>query len=102
MITALVSSLSQQHILISAENIAYIDYLVGNALNFRVDGKEAFEVPLGNVSHAVTGKNEVTLEFHQNDEAAVSLMELRFHVPTTGDAIDDPVQVSAFHDLSCK
>ena len=41
----------------------------------------AFEVPLNNVSHCVTAKNEVTLEFHQNDDAAVSLYEMRFHVP---------------------
>ena len=29
----------------------------------------------------MTAKNEVTLEFHQNDDAAVSLYEMRFHVP---------------------
>ena len=29
----------------------------------------------------MTAKNEVTLEFHQNDDAAISLYEMRFHVP---------------------
>ncbi|XP_060070055.1 FACT complex subunit SSRP1-like [Ylistrum balloti] len=53
----------------------------GNSLNFEVDNKLAFEVPLNNVSHSTTSKSEVTLEFHQNDDAAVSLMELRFHIP---------------------
>lgn len=54
----------------------------GNALNFEVDKNMAFEIPLTNVSHTTTNKNEVTLEFHQNDDAAVSLMELRFHIPS--------------------
>jgi len=54
---------------------------IGNSLSFDVDGQMAFEVPLNNVSHCVTAKNEVTLEFHQNDDAAVSLYEMRFHVP---------------------
>ncbi|XP_036359846.1 FACT complex subunit SSRP1 isoform X1 [Octopus sinensis] len=54
----------------------------GNALNFEVEKNMAFEIPLTNVSHATTNKNEVTLEFHQNDDAAVSLMELRFHIPS--------------------
>jgi len=54
---------------------------IGNALHFDVEGQTAFEVPLNNVSHCVTAKNEVTLEFHQNDDAAISLYEMRFHVP---------------------
>ena len=40
------------------------------------------------------GKNEVTLEFHQHDDAQVSLMEMRFYIPG-GDGSDvDPVKVS--------
>lgn len=65
-------------------------------MNFEVDKNLVFEVPLTNVSHTTTSKNEVTLEFHQNDDAAVNLMELRFHVP--GDASNpdnDPVQVKS-------
>ncbi|KAK3580815.1 hypothetical protein CHS0354_025160 [Potamilus streckersoni] len=63
----------------------------GNSLNFLVDNVCAFEIPLNNVSHSVAAKNEVTIEFHQNDDAAVSLTELRFHIPS--DNTDkDPVQ----------
>ena len=70
----------------------------------------AFEVPLNNVSHCVTAKNEVTLEFHQNDDAAVSLYEMRFHVPNDASAggdkegedkedKDDPVEVGEGHSI---
>lgn len=58
----------------------------------------AFEIPLNNVSQSTTAKSEVTLEFHQNDDAAVSLMELRFHIPTDPNNQDsDPVQVSVLY-----
>ncbi|CAG2170060.1 unnamed protein product, partial [Oppiella nova] len=49
--------------------------------------ERAFEVPLLNVSHCTTAKNEVTLEFHHNDDAPNSLMEMRFHIPTI-DGVD--------------
>jgi structure-specific recognition protein 1 len=63
----------------------------GAVLGFDIKRSDkAFEVPLSNVSHCTTGKNEVTLEFQQNDEAPVSLMEMRFHIPTV-DGVD-PVQ----------
>ncbi|XP_013394165.1 FACT complex subunit SSRP1 [Lingula anatina] len=69
---------------------------VGNSLHFSVHDKLAFEIPLSNVSHATTSKNEVTLEFHQNDDAPVSLMEVRFHIPSSSDNPDkDPV--TEFH-----
>ena len=42
--------------------------------------------------HLTLGKNEVTIEFHQQDEAQVALMEMRFFVPNTGD-VEDPVKV---------
>ena len=50
------------------------------------------------------GKNEVIMEFHQSDEAAMSLVEMRFHIPNStqtgeegGDeGEDDPVKT--FHD----
>ena len=71
---------------------------VGNSLDFKVGKGVAFEVPLGNVSHSVTNKNEVTLEFHQNDDAAVSLTELRFHVPTdTTNDDNNAVEVRSIH-----
>jgi len=71
----------------------------GSLLSFDQEKDKAtcFEIPLTNVSHCTSAKNEVTLEFHQNDDAPVSLMEIRFHIPTNPDGpIDDPVQ--AFMD----
>ena len=35
------------------------------------------------------GKNEVTLEFHQSEEAAHCLVEMRFHIPATAQADPD-------------
>ncbi|CAH1802193.1 unnamed protein product [Owenia fusiformis] len=67
------------------------------SLEFEIGGKTGFEIPLSNVSHTTANKNEVTLEFHQNDDAAVSLMELRFHVPgEKGDDNEIPA-VEEFH-----
>ncbi|XP_041456015.1 FACT complex subunit SSRP1-like isoform X1 [Lytechinus variegatus] len=60
----------------------------GSELDFHVDKKSAFQLPLGNVCHATTAKNEVILEFHQNDDAEVSLMEMRFYVPSTDSTTD--------------
>ena len=37
----------------------------GATLSFEVANNAAFEIPLHNVSQCTTGKNEVTLEFHQ-------------------------------------
>ena len=49
----------------------------GSLLNFEVSNHTAFEIPLNYVSQCTTGKNEVTIEFHQNDDAPVNLMEMR-------------------------
>ncbi|XP_077299620.1 structure specific recognition protein [Arctopsyche grandis] len=69
----------------------------GALLSFNVGSRTAFEIPLNNVSQCNTGKNEITLEFHQNDDTPVSLMEMRFHIPTSEMAGDlDPVD--AFHE----
>ncbi|GFR63101.1 FACT complex subunit SSRP1, partial [Elysia marginata] len=62
-----------------------------NSLNFKVDSNVAFEIPLCNVTNATPGKNEVTIEFHQNDDAAVSLMEVRFYIPPEPESERDPV-----------
>lgn len=35
---------------------------------------------------------KVTLEFHQNDDTPVSLVEMRFHIPMTESAEVDPVE----------
>lgn len=67
----------------------------GSLLSFNVDTKTSFEIPLDVVSQCTPGKNEVTMEFHQNDEGPVSLMEMRFHIPTSETAETDPVE--AFH-----
>lgn len=37
----------------------------GSVLSFDVGSNTALEVPLNHVSQCTTGKNEVTLEFHQ-------------------------------------
>ncbi len=66
----------------------------GPLLSFDVNDNTAFEIPLSNVSQCATGKNEVTLEFHQNDDTEVSLMEVRFYVPPSqADERQDPVEV---------
>lgn len=66
----------------------------GPLLAFEINDNAAFEVPLSNVSQCATGKNEVTLEFHQNDDTEVSLMEVRFYVPPSqSDERQDPVEV---------
>ncbi|GLV33629.1 Structure specific recognition protein [Carabus blaptoides fortunei] len=68
----------------------------GSVLSFEVGTNSAFEIPLNHVSQCVTGKNEITMEFHQNDDAPVSLMEMRFFIPANELAGDmDPVE--AFH-----
>ncbi|KAL1498349.1 hypothetical protein ABEB36_009162 [Hypothenemus hampei] len=65
----------------------------GSVLSFDIGEKSAFEIPLNHVSQCTTGKNEVTMEFHQNDDAPVSLMEMRFYIPASELAGDtDPVE----------
>lgn len=63
----------------------------GSLLSFMVDSKPAFEIPLEEVSQAIPGKNEITMEFHQNDETPVSLVEMRFHIPNV-EGSEDPVK----------
>ncbi|XP_058174044.1 FACT complex subunit Ssrp1-like isoform X2 [Anopheles ziemanni] len=64
----------------------------GAVLSFDVENKTSFEIPLNHVSQCNVGKNEVTVEFHRNDDAPVSLMEMRFHIPTSESADTDPVE----------
>ena len=69
--------------------------LAGSLMSFKVDGRTAFEIPLQEVSQVTSGKNEVTLEFHQGETTPVSLLEMRFYVPpNTGEEGPDPVQVA--------
>ncbi|XP_040176816.1 FACT complex subunit SSRP1 isoform X2 [Rana temporaria] len=72
----------------------------GQLLSFDIGEQPAFELPLSNVSQCTTGKNEVTLEFHQNDDTEVGLMEIRFYVPPTQDDGGDPVEAFAQNVLS--
>uniref|UniRef100_A0A8C4WUS9 FACT complex subunit SSRP1 n=1 Tax=Eptatretus burgeri TaxID=7764 RepID=A0A8C4WUS9_EPTBU len=72
----------------------------GQLMTFSIGDQSAFEVPLGNVSQCTTGKNEVMLEFHQNDDAAVSLLEVRFFVPPGQDSSNDPVEAMSRAVLS--
>ncbi|XP_033063411.1 FACT complex subunit SSRP1 isoform X1 [Trachypithecus francoisi] len=92
-------------------NVAYADlrggacglisaFLTGQLLSFDIGEQPVFEIPLSNVSQCTTGKNEVTLEFHQNDDAEVSLMEVRFYVPPTQEDGVDPVEAFAQNVLS--
>lgn len=75
---------------------------LGPLLSFEVNDNAAFEIPLSSVSQCATGKNEVTLEFHQNDDTEVSLMEVRFYVPPIpGDEGSDPVEVSVYYECLC-
>lgn len=68
----------------------------GAVLSFDIGNHSAFEIPLSYVSQCPTGKNEVTMEFHPNDDAPVSLLEMRFYIPPAELAGDlDPVE--AFH-----
>jgi len=70
----------------------------GDSMIFEDEGKQAFEIPLKNVSNTNVSKNEAILQFHQNEDASVSLMEIRFHVPSAAavgsdaDADVDPAQ----------
>ncbi|CAF1121710.1 unnamed protein product [Adineta ricciae] len=80
-----------QKMAVNGWNWGQVSFGSGN-LAFEVDHKQAFEVPLKNVSNSNKGKNEITLQFHQADDAKVSLMEVRFYVPpgdVDGDAVED-------------
>lgn len=62
----------------------------GETMIFEQEGKQAFELPLKNISNTAVTKNEAVLQFTQNDDAAVSLMEIRFHVPSASSFGGDP------------
>lgn len=64
----------------------------GSVLSMDCEKKTSFEIPLQHVSQCTTGKNEVTLEYHQDDDAPVSLVEMRFHIPVTESSENDPVE----------
>ncbi|XP_078482951.1 FACT complex subunit SSRP1 [Ciona intestinalis] len=68
----------------------------GNEMMFQVGQKLSFEIPLNNVSQCTQNKDEVTMEFHQNDDSELSLMEMRFFIPPSQDEMID--KVKDFHD----
>lgn len=49
----------------------------GSTMSFEVGNHTAFEIPLSNVSQCTTGKNEVTLEFHQVQTTQFNLNSLK-------------------------
>jgi len=65
---------------------------VGDSMNFISDNKTMFEIPLRNVVNTSVQKNEAVLQFHQNEAAQVSLMEVRFHVPSNTETDIEPAQ----------
>ncbi|MBZ3873751.1 FACT complex subunit SSRP1 [Sciurus carolinensis] len=69
-------------------------------LSFDVGDQPVFETSLSNVSQGTTGKSGVTLEFHQNDDSEVALMQVCFYVPPTQEDGVDPVQAFAQSVLS--
>ncbi|VDO50471.1 unnamed protein product [Haemonchus placei] len=65
----------------------------GQSVEFTLENKPVFEVPLSNVANCVGNKSEATLEFHQNDDCPTSLIEMRFHMPADVDEEEsDPVE----------
>merc|ERR1712226_274059 len=89
-------SLKKQDLAVKGWNHGKVEF-EHDMLSFLVDEKPSFEVPLRNVTKCDTpGKNEVTIEFHQNDDADVELCEMRFWVPNSTDAEVD--LVTDFHD----
>ncbi|XP_004343431.2 structure-specific recognition protein 1 [Capsaspora owczarzaki ATCC 30864] len=67
----------------------------GNGLAFYVDGKVAFELPLSDVSQTHMKKNDITLEFKQDDpnDDDQQLVNMRFVVhPSAVLESEDPVE----------
>eukprot|EP01097_Dermamoeba_algensis_P003907 TRINITY_DN263_c0_g2_i1.p1 TRINITY_DN263_c0_g2~~TRINITY_DN263_c0_g2_i1.p1 ORF type:complete len:647 (-),score=230.38 TRINITY_DN263_c0_g2_i1:220-2160(-) len=72
----------------------------GNILSYKINGKLAFEIPMTDVSQSVNQKNEVMMEFFQDDTQAeeCSLLEMRLVIPTIGThAEDEPTAAEKFH-----
>jgi len=63
----------------------------GGLMTFEIGKNDGFEIPLSYVNQCISGKNEATLEFHLNDDASVNLSEMRFFIPGSELAGDDPV-----------
>ncbi|GAU43803.1 hypothetical protein TSUD_247920 [Trifolium subterraneum] len=95
-------AVKEKQLSVSGRNWGEVD-LNGNMLAFMVGSKQAFEVPLADVSQTnLQGKNDVILEFHVDDTTGAnekdSLMEISFHIPNSntqfvGDENTPPAQV---------
>jgi structure-specific recognition protein 1 len=81
---------------VSARGVNWGDaHFHGNMLSFDIDGQEEFTVALPDVKNCTKhGKNELILEFHDDDTAQKTddmLVEIRFVVPTQEDEnVDNP------------
>jgi len=65
----------------------------GDEMKYEVENKTFFEIPLVNVSQCIQSKDEVTLEYHQNEDInLISMMEMRFYIPPSQDPDVDRVQ----------
>ena len=64
-------------------------------MEFEVDEKPCFDIPLSYVSNCTAAKQEATLEFHINEDCPLSLIEMRFHMPQDPEAgdMEDRVEV---------
>ncbi|CAD6188199.1 unnamed protein product [Caenorhabditis auriculariae] len=86
------TKLSQNDLVLKGWNFGNCE-VKGKNIEFNWEDKPVFEIPISNVANCAGNKNEATLEFHQNDECPVSLMEMRFHMPFDGeDEEADPVE----------
>ncbi|CAJ2653388.1 unnamed protein product [Trifolium pratense] len=95
-------TVKEKQLSVTGRNWGEVD-LNGNMLVFMVGSKQAFEVPLADVSQTnLQGKNDVILEFHVDDTTGAnekdSLMEISFHIPNSntqfvGDVNTSPAQV---------
>ncbi|KAE9554192.1 hypothetical protein FO519_002613 [Halicephalobus sp. NKZ332] len=72
--------------------------IVGKNLQFKVNGLPAFEIPLSNVSNCSSNKNEAIIEFHGNDDCAVGLVEMRFHIPQPEGGADEEMASELFRE----
>lgn len=73
----------------------------GPNLNFRANDASVLEIPLEHVSQcALPGKNEVELQFHEDDTVAgdeETLVEMRVYLPP-GDGDDELITAEVFRD----
>ncbi|KRY49765.1 FACT complex subunit SSRP1 [Trichinella britovi] len=65
---------------------------IGSVLEFENEGQLLFDIPLANVNNCSSAKNEVIMEFNQNDECAVSLMEMRLYISADPNTEEDPAE----------